>query len=123
MAEIRTGLAPQDINPQSCQPVQPSSYQLYNVTSATQILRENSMDQNTMIGGRTGYTPLVSVLYDDDDFSDPDVRFFCVHVRAPDGSELPYSRILANGADVGVAQRSSFWVGLTVLAVSLFVAI
>lgn len=101
VAEITTSLDG-STNPETCQPVQPQNYNLYNVTSMSQILRSNAMDQNHTFGGRTGYTPIVSVLYGNDENADPEVQFYCVHVRASSGEELPYSDFVTSGAsDVG----------------------
>lgn len=97
VAEITTSLDG-STNPETCQPVQPQNYNLYNVTSMSQILRSNPMGQNHTFGGRTGYTPIVSVLYGDEEDADPEVQFYCVHVRASSGDELPYSDFVTSGA-------------------------
>lgn len=101
-------------NPETCQPVQPPNYSLYNVTSMSQILRNNTMNQNHTFGGRTGYTPVMSVLYGDDDYSDPNVQFYCVHVRASSGEELPYSNFVTSSGS-SVVQ----WHGLLLAAFTM----
>jgi hypothetical protein len=47
----------------SCQPSLPQDNQLYNVTAATEILRKYPQSQNSTYGGRTGYSPIVSIVY------------------------------------------------------------
>lgn len=69
-----------------------------------QLLRDglDPEDSNMTIGGRTGFTPLVSVLCDEEgDGEDPEVQLFCVHVRRTDGAELSYGRILTSGGSRG----------------------
>ncbi|TKA32498.1 hypothetical protein B0A50_01606 [Salinomyces thailandicus] len=111
-ADIPTSSDATSTNPDSCQPVQPANYQLYNVTSMTQVLRGGSMDQSPITGGRTGYTPIVSVVYGgddgDDDYSNPEVQFLCMHLRQRDNEELPYSAI-ANGGAGASAIAESCW--------------
>ncbi|WPH03145.1 Hypothetical protein R9X50_00602100 [Acrodontium crateriforme] len=77
----------------SCKPVKPSDYDLYDVASATQILRDEPMSQNLTYGGRDGFTPVVSVMYADDDDTNPDVAVLCMHLYNGEGQLLPFSTI------------------------------
>ncbi|KAI6909547.1 hypothetical protein KC318_g12101 [Hortaea werneckii] len=52
------------------------------------------------LGGRTGYTPVVNVLYRQEDDTEPEVTFLCMRTYTPDGGELPGSRLQYNGASV-----------------------
>jgi hypothetical protein len=81
-------------DPTSCQPSLPQDVRLYNVTSASEILRKYPQSQNSTYGGRTGYSPIVSVVYDSEDDTTPDVSIHCVHLWSINGSSLPYSTLV-----------------------------
>lgn len=88
-----------------------STYQLHNVTSVTQILRGNPVEQNSTFGGRTGYTPVISVVYGEDGAESPDVQVFCMHLYQTDGEELPYSTLTSTSS----AAESTSWSRWSVL--------
>ena len=86
----------------ACQPVLPQDYNLYRVTYAREPLQFNSsvIDEglDLGLGGRTGYTPVVNVLYSQKDDTEPEVTFLCMRTYTPDGGELPGSWLQYNGA-------------------------
>ncbi|KAI6791898.1 hypothetical protein KC363_g4598 [Hortaea werneckii] len=88
----------------ACQPVRPQDYSLHRVAYAREPLTFNSsvIDEglDLGLGGRTGYTPVVNVLYDQEDDTSPEVTFLCMRTYTPDGGELPGSRVQYNGASV-----------------------
>ena len=63
----------------------------------TQILYPNSEASDEISdeqerangGGRTGFTPIVTVVWEDGEDQDPDAKFWCVRLRSPEGNELP----------------------------------
>lgn len=88
----------------SCSPILPETYQLYEVLSARQILRtELSADtEDVNMGGRAGYSPVVSVLFDGDDNDSASVQVLCMHAYTPSGDTLPaQQRRFDSGADGG----------------------
>ncbi|KAI7222318.1 hypothetical protein KC343_g7399, partial [Hortaea werneckii] len=66
-----------------CQPVQPQEYELYHVMNMTQILYPNSEaldaipdeQRRANIGGRTGFTPIVTAIWEDGEDQNPDAKF------------------------------------------------
>jgi hypothetical protein len=100
-------------DPSSCQPSLPRDVQLYNVTSATEILRKSPQSQNSTYGGRIGYSPLVSVVYDSEDDTSPDVSVHCLHLWATNGSALPYSTLVADQG-MGIASFGHVSLGAVV---------
>ncbi|KAI6841185.1 hypothetical protein KC340_g8957 [Hortaea werneckii] len=88
----------------TCQPVLPQDYNLYRIAYAREPLSFNSsvIDEglDLGLGGRTGYTPVVNVLYSQEDDTEPEVTFLCMRTYTPDGGELPGSRLQYNGASV-----------------------
>jgi hypothetical protein len=80
----------------SCQPSLPQDNQLYNVTAATEILRKYPQSQNSTYGGRTGYSPVVSVVYNSESDRTPDVSVYCLHLWSTNGTALPYSSLTAD---------------------------
>ncbi|KAI6854976.1 hypothetical protein KC343_g3183 [Hortaea werneckii] len=88
----------------ACQPVLPQDYNLYRVAYAREPLTFNSsvIDDglDLGLGGRTGFTPVVNVLYDQENDTEPEVTFLCMRTYTPDGGELPGSRLQYNSASV-----------------------
>ena len=80
-----------------CQPVKPQEYELYHVMNMTQILYPDSeaLDEipdeqrRANVGGRTGFTPIVTIIWEDGEDQNPDAKFWCVRLRSPEGNELP----------------------------------
>ncbi|KAI7473649.1 hypothetical protein KC357_g5440 [Hortaea werneckii] len=68
-----------------CQPVQPQDYELYHVMNMTQILYPNSdasdeisdEQERANVGGRTGFTPILTVVWENGEDQDPDAKFWC----------------------------------------------
>ncbi|GAB1743031.1 hypothetical protein NU219Hw_g8727t1 [Hortaea werneckii] len=89
----------------SCQPAQSQEIELHHVVSAEQVLHSNSsVSELTDMGGRTGFTPIVTVAYSEDDSTDPSVASFCLHVRSREGFELPFQH--ANFEDEATTSSS-----------------
>ncbi|KAI6845301.1 hypothetical protein KC332_g14419 [Hortaea werneckii] len=88
----------------ACQPVLPQDYNLHRVAYAREPLTFNSsvIDDglDLGLGGRTGFTPVVNVLYSQENDTEPEVTFLCMRTYTPDGGELPGSRLQYNGAGV-----------------------
>lgn len=75
----------------TCKPVQPQDFELYHVLAAEQVLHSNSsVSELTDMGGRTGFTPIITVAYGEDDSDDPSVVSSCLHMRSRAGFELPF---------------------------------
>ncbi|KAI7486330.1 hypothetical protein KC351_g3438 [Hortaea werneckii] len=99
-----------------CRPVQPQSHTLHKVLTANQVLFSNysTTFDLSMLGGRTGYTPIITVLFGDPD-SDPDVQAFCMKLRSPEGNILPSqtrngtSPWEFGGGAVGLKGREAMW--------------
>lgn len=84
-----------------CQPVLPEQRSLYKVAEMTQLLYageeellqpegDDDDDQRPLMGaGRSGITPVVTVLYDESGSESPDVQFACMRTFAADGGALP----------------------------------
>ncbi|RMX94573.1 hypothetical protein D0868_12222 [Hortaea werneckii] len=79
-------------------------YNLHRIAYAREPLSFNSsvIDEglDLGLGGRTGYTPVVNVLYSQEDDTEPEVTFLCMRTYTPDGGELPGSRLQYNGASM-----------------------
>ncbi|KAI7265762.1 hypothetical protein KC343_g14334 [Hortaea werneckii] len=93
-----------------CRPVQPQSHTLYNVTSAMQLLYTDlSAGDLLRTGGRTGYTPVVTITYGNGD-ADPEVQALCMSVRSPEGNMLPVQSLneTSSGA-AGLQRREAVW--------------
>ncbi|KAI7280128.1 hypothetical protein KC345_g4938 [Hortaea werneckii] len=66
-----------------CQPVQPQEYELYHVMNMTQILYPKSEaleaipdeQRRANVGGRTGFTPIVTAVWEDGEDQNPDAKF------------------------------------------------
>ncbi|KAI6891364.1 hypothetical protein KC318_g13842 [Hortaea werneckii] len=99
-----------------CRPVQPQSHTLHNVATAMQLLYlDPYTGDHTVMGGRTGFTPIVTVLYNDED-SDPDVQAFCMKLRSPEGNMLPSQSLkdtYAFGDAAGLKRREAVWYAAT----------
>ncbi|KAI6796147.1 hypothetical protein KC361_g4576 [Hortaea werneckii] len=94
--EVSTDTARPAGNDSSCQPVLPQDYDLHQVAYAREVLYENPLAENQPYlgpGGRSGYTPVVSVVYGDGDNTDPEVSLLCMRTYAPDGGGLPLSTL------------------------------
>lgn len=94
--EVSTDTARPAGNDSSCQPVLPQEYHLHQVAYAREVLYENPLAENQPYlgpGGRSGYAPVVSVVYGDGDGTDPEVGLLCMRTYAPDGGELPLSTL------------------------------
>ncbi|KAI6890919.1 hypothetical protein KC318_g14208 [Hortaea werneckii] len=100
----------------ACRPVQPQSHTLHGVLTANQVLFSNhsTTADLSMLGGRTGYTPIITVLFGDRD-SDPDVQAFCMKLRSPKGNILPSqtrngtSPWESGGGAAGLKRREAVW--------------
>jgi hypothetical protein len=107
----------------SCQPSLPQGVRLYNVTSASEILRKYPQSQNSTYGGRTGYSPIVTVVYDSENDASPDVSIHCVHLWSTNGSSLPYSTLVAEqgmgAATFGRASAGAVALGLVIGVIML----
>ncbi|WYZ41826.1 hypothetical protein EsH8_V_000721 [Colletotrichum jinshuiense] len=79
--------APVQLQNDGCQPVIPQEYELHQVAEMRQILPTGGNGQEPA-GGRSGVTPVLSVLYDADG-EDPDVQLVCLRNYASDGEEMP----------------------------------
>lgn len=71
-----------------CQPVMPQEYELYHVANMTQFLFSDAPGSGSdfygeIFGGRSGFTPVVSVVYDEDD--DAEVQFSCMQTFERNG--------------------------------------
>ncbi|KAI6857918.1 hypothetical protein KC343_g1631 [Hortaea werneckii] len=98
-----------------CRPVQPQNHTLHEVLTANQMLFSNwSTADLNMLGGRTGYTPIITVLFGDRD-SDPDAQAFCMKLRSPEGNVLPFqtrngtSPFELRGGAAGLKGREAMW--------------
>ena len=47
--------------------------------------------------GRTGVTPVLTVVYGDEEGSDPEVQYFCMETFTPDGGRLPQHSLSEDG--------------------------
>ncbi|KAI6864335.1 hypothetical protein KC338_g5476 [Hortaea werneckii] len=109
-----------------CQPVLPQRYGLHEVVSAEQILHSNASvagTEDANMGGRAGYTPVVSVLYEDEDDQEPNVQFLCMQAYTSSGRQLPVSSLRV-GQDENSASgiEASFWkAGVALLSSLAFV--
>lgn len=115
-----------------CQPVAPQTSSLRPVTSATQVLHAYSGLEGTIpgsdnlqdFGGRTAFTPVVTVVYDDEDDTRPDVNIFCMHLRSPEGYELPFRQLNYKDDARGVEKSGAGLVqGPTILVMTIAVAL
>ncbi|KAI6826503.1 hypothetical protein KC340_g10237 [Hortaea werneckii] len=99
-----------------CRPVQPRSHTLHNVATAMQLLYLDPYTGDaTVMGGRTGFTPIVTVIYDDED-SDPDVQAFCMKLRSPEGNMLPSQSLNDTNSfsdAAGLERREAVWYAAT----------
>lgn len=76
-----------------CRPVMPQDYQLYHVVNMRQFLFPDPPDAGSdfygsIFGGRSGFTPVVTVTYDgnaDEDRSRAQVQFSCMKTFERDG--------------------------------------
>ncbi|KAI7157564.1 hypothetical protein KC349_g5509 [Hortaea werneckii] len=94
--EVATDSARPAGNDSNCQPVLLQDYELHQVAYSREVLYENSLAKNEPYlgpGGRSGYTPIVNVVYSDGDDSDPEVSLLCMRTYTPDGGELPLSTL------------------------------
>lgn len=82
-------LSPSPVRLQSegCQPVIPESYELRRVAEMRQILPTGEVSSRSS-GGRSGVTPIFTVLYDEEGGS-PIVQFTCMRTFNSDGEEMP----------------------------------
>ncbi|KAF6823227.1 hypothetical protein CPLU01_11526 [Colletotrichum plurivorum] len=80
--------SPVELQDEGCQPVLPESYELRQVADMRQILPKG---EEGRLGGRSGVTPVFTVIYDDDDEegSRPNVQFSCMRTFNVDGDEMP----------------------------------
>ncbi|KAI6849217.1 hypothetical protein KC332_g3157 [Hortaea werneckii] len=109
-----------------CQPVLPQRYGLHEVVAAEQILHSNASVAGTddaNVGGRAGYTPVVSVLYEDKDDQKPDVQFLCMQAYTSSGRELPVSslRVEQDGNSASGVEASFWKAGIALLSSLAFV--
>lgn len=79
----------------TCRPVLPSSYQLYNVLSAQQVLHPPAAT-DTGFGGRNGTTPVLTVVYGSN--GTPEMDLFCMHQYAPGNRALPHQALTFTSA-------------------------
>lgn len=72
-----------------CQPVEPEDFALRQV--AVQWSYFGLPGSEEEFGGRSGVTPVITVVYGDEDAeeSEPDVAFMCMRAYGPDGKDLP----------------------------------
>ncbi|GAB1735308.1 hypothetical protein NU219Hw_g2947t1 [Hortaea werneckii] len=107
-------------NDSNCQPVLPQDYVLHEVAYAREVLYENSLAENDAYlgpGGRSGYTPIVNVVYIDGDDTDPEVSLLCMRTYNPDGGELPLSTLRYDNGGT----RNRIWNSLAVVICSVLV--
>ncbi|KAI7232382.1 hypothetical protein KC330_g5934 [Hortaea werneckii] len=98
-----------------CRPVQPQSHTLHNVATAMQVLYIDPYTGPAAMGGRTGLTPIITVLYNDED-SNPDVQAFCMKLRSPEGNLLPAQSLNGTNAfsdAAGLKRREAVWYAAT----------
>lgn len=121
-----------ELQQDGCQPVLPEQRSLYKVAEMTQLLYAGDEESlrpagedgddtlPRMAAGRSGITPVMTVLYGDDD-DGPDVQFACMRTFAADGGgELPDTL----NYESGVASRPvSLWLSFAVVAVSVYCSI
>ncbi|KAF6794950.1 hypothetical protein CSOJ01_13599, partial [Colletotrichum sojae] len=88
IAGVELSSSPVELQDEGCQPVTPETYELRQVADMRQILSKGGEGR---LGGRSGVTPVFTVLYDDDDEegSSPDVQFSCMRTFNVDGDEMP----------------------------------
>lgn len=78
-----------------CRPVLPSSNNMFKVAEMRQLYFADPPDESSeflgrVFGGRTGWTPVMTVIYrdrDDGESSSPDVSFLCMETLARDGEK------------------------------------
>ncbi|KAI7190675.1 hypothetical protein KC316_g5929 [Hortaea werneckii] len=99
-----------------CRPIQPQSHTLHNVATAMQLLYPDPYTgDHSAMGGRTGFTPIVTVLYNDE-YSDPDVQAFCMKLRSPEGNMLPSQSLNDTNSfsdAAGLERREAVWYAAT----------
>ncbi|KAG9569031.1 hypothetical protein KCU71_g2585, partial [Aureobasidium melanogenum] len=84
---------------QGCQPVSPEQYSLRPVVSMDQFLFKSgpllsgSSNETEVGAGRTGVTPVITVVYGDEQGSEPNVNYVCMKTFAPDGGKLPQNSL------------------------------
>jgi len=107
-------------NDSSCQPVLSQDYNLHQVAYAREVLYENPLAGREYYlgpGGRSGYTPIINVVYSDEDDTDPEVSLLCMRTYNPDGGELPLSTLkYENGGT-----RFKIWDSLAVVLFSVLI--
>lgn len=87
--------SPVQLQNEGCQPVMPESYELRKVAEMRQILPTGD-NSGQSLGGRSGVTPVFTVLYDDENDDSPEVQFTCMKTFTAEGEEMPDS---LNGDD------------------------
>ena len=103
--EASTDTAKPAGNDSDCQPVLPRNYDLHQVAYAREVLYKNSLAENEAYlgpGGRSGYTPIVNVVYSDGEDTDPEVSLLCMRTYNPDGGELPLSTLRYDNGGTGI---------------------
>ncbi|KAI8245789.1 hypothetical protein K4K55_000562 [Colletotrichum sp. SAR 10_96] len=87
--------SPVQLQNEGCQPVMPESYELRKVAEMRQILPTGD-NSGQSLGGRSGVTPVFTVLYDDENDNSPEVQFTCMKTFTAEGEEMSDS---LNGDD------------------------
>ncbi|THZ80538.1 hypothetical protein D6C84_07361 [Aureobasidium pullulans] len=91
---------------EGCQPVSPQEYTLHQVAIMDQFLYrsrplssadDDGGDDPTTGAGRTGITPILTVVYGDEEGGDPEVQYFCMKTFTPDGGRLPQHSLSEDG--------------------------
>jgi hypothetical protein len=80
-----------EIGQDECKPVLPLSYDLYKVAQLRQFYFADPPEDaagflGRIYGGHDGWTPVVTILYDNEAGSSPNVTFTCMKTRDRDGS-------------------------------------
>ncbi|KAF9699246.1 hypothetical protein EKO04_003325 [Ascochyta lentis] len=118
------GSSTNDLDPRlgsdGCYAVEPATYQLYKVAEMRQLYFMNPPSSDSdyygkVFAGLAGYTPIITVLYRDDqdyEIMDGGVQFSCLQTFQPDGKEMKYP---SEGAGVALSRGVGFASVLAVL--------
>ncbi|KAH6662418.1 hypothetical protein F5X68DRAFT_145032 [Plectosphaerella plurivora] len=93
-----------------CRPMLPTSYEMFKIAEMRQLFFHDPPEDaadflGRLYGGRTGWTPVITVLYGDEEEEeeeDPEVSFLCMETFGQDGEK----RVSPLRSDSGLVQAS-----------------
>lgn len=109
---------------QDCKPVLPQSYQLHEVTYAMQNLYRDSQAAAALgMAGRTGFVPIITVHYSNDNEMKPSMQYYCMQAYAADGGPLPVASLEYESAPSAASKASRTSVSATIVVGVLTVSL